>query len=525
MKLAVLVLAPVLLLAAAAAQESHGYRLPPPEVVSLLDAPETPRVQISPDARWMLLVERPANPTIADVARPWLGLAGDRIDPATNAPWRASYDTGLALRELAGKVERPIALPRGARIADVAWSHTSRRFAFTLATEHGLELWVANVEDAKPTKLVDRLNAALGGAFGWMPDGESVFAKLVPEGRGEAPPAPAVPDGPAIQETAGTKAPVRTYQDLLQSPHDEALFEHYGTSQIVLVEIATGRTTPIGKPGLREDVDVSPDGRHVIVATIHRPFSYVLPGSDFPTTVEAWSIGGQLERTIAEVPLGDNIPQEGVPTGPRAVQWQATAPASLVWAEALDGGDPKRKADWRDRWMRLAAPFDAPQKEPTELFRLAQRARGLQWMANENQVLATEYDRDRRWTRTMLFDVSDISGARVVEDRSVNDRYGDPGSPVSRLTERGTRIVRQDGEWIYRAGGGATSEGRAAVPRPVPAAHGASRTGCGAARAARTRASSRWPRARPTRRRRSSRCARARRSRRTGACATSRRTR
>jgi len=465
MKLLFGLLALFLLPVTAAAQQDSGYRLPPPEVVELLDAPETPSVRISPDGRFMLLVERPAMPSIADVSRPWIGLAGERIDPKTNAPWQASYDTAVSLRELTGKEARRVALPEGARIADVSWSHTSRRFAITIATDDGLELWIGDVSDGKAVKRLERMNAVLGGGFDWTPDGNAIVASVIPAGRGEAPAAPAVPSGPIVQETSGTTTPVRTYQDLLDDPHEELLFEHFGTSQIVRVDLATGKATPIGKPGLHEQASVSPDGKHILVSTLHRPFSYLMPAGRFPTRTEVWSIDGALEREIADIPLGENIPQEGVPLGPRNVQWQASAPANLVWVEALDGGDPKRKAEWRDKWMRLEPPFEAPPgagakaSEPVELFRLAQRARGLQWMADPDEVLASEFDRDRRWTRTLLFDLGDIAGARVVEDRSVNDRYGDPGSPVTKVTESGTRVVRQDGDWIYRSGAGATPDG------------------------------------------------------------------
>src|SRR5436305_3343995 len=37
------------------------------------------------------------------------------------------------------------------------------------------------------------------------------------------------------QETSGKAGPSRTFQDMLQNPHDEALFEYYATSQLVLV--------------------------------------------------------------------------------------------------------------------------------------------------------------------------------------------------------------------------------------------------------------------------------------------------
>ena len=53
----------------------------------------------------------------------------------------------------------------------------------------------------------------------------------------------------------------------------------------------------------------------------------------------------------------DGRKQAGVPTGPRQVHWRPTAPATLVWAEALDGGDPRKKTAPRDRLLTLAAPF------------------------------------------------------------------------------------------------------------------------------------------------------------------------
>jgi dipeptidyl aminopeptidase/acylaminoacyl peptidase len=47
----------------------------------------------------------------------------------------------------------------------------------------------------------------------------------------------------------------------------------------------------------------------------------------------------------------------------------------------------------------------------------------------------------------------------LVEDRSVRDRYGDPGRLVTVLDARGQRIVRQDGNWVYRTGPGDSPAG------------------------------------------------------------------
>jgi dipeptidyl aminopeptidase/acylaminoacyl peptidase len=204
-------------------------------------------------------------------------------------------------------------------------------------------------------------------------------------------------------------------------------------------------------------VDPSPDGAYLLVTRIRRPFSYLMSYRDFPETIEVREVAGEGVHLMAEVPMAENVPIGGVRTGPRNFGWRVGAPATLVWVEALDGGDPKQEAEWRDRWLAQAAPFDG---EASELLRTEHRAWGLRWMGDPNLVMASEYDRDRRWTRTLLHDLSDPSAEPIViDDRSVRDRYGDPGSPVLEVTTEGSFIVRQDGGWIYRSGQGASPEG------------------------------------------------------------------
>ena len=449
----------VLALFAAPQTAEAGWKVPPPEVVAIVDAPSPPMVLPSPDGQRLALVERPELPPLADVGRPWVGLAGLRIDPATNARARASHSTGLAVRGLGDAPARRVALPEGARLGDVRWSHTSQAIAFTLTRDDGVDLYVVDC-DAEGERLTPRLlaqdvNGVFGNGFDWMPDGVRLLVHLVDAARGERPAPPRVPAGPAVQETSGSNTPVRTYQDLLSGPHDEDLFEWLGATRLVIVDTRDMRqegSVGLGARGLVVSAEASPDGRHVLVQTLERPFSYLQTYREFPTRVELWHEAGGLEREVARLPAVEDVPIGGVPTGPRAHAWQQSAPATLVWLEALDGGDPKREAEQRDRWLALAAPFEG---EPRELLRTEQRASGLSWLRDGRHVLAGDYDRDRRWTRTGLYDLEHPEAPlRWLDDRSVNDRYGDPGSIQSELDDRGARLVRQDGPWIYRAGSG-----------------------------------------------------------------------
>ncbi|MBK7877884.1 MAG: S9 family peptidase [Planctomycetes bacterium] len=436
---------------------ADGYKLPPKEIVDLLDAPPTPQALPSPRGEWMLFVERPAMPSIEDVVRPWVPLAGMRVDPALNATQQLSFATGLEALDIASGAKTRIELPARARILDTRWSHKGARLALTLAGEHEVELWFADANTGVARKLVGGVNAVLGSGFAWMGDGERLLVNLVPKDRGPAPERGARPAGPSVQETAGTKTALRTYQDLLADAHRRGALPAPRDEPARDRRPAQGRALPRRKPALFADVELSPDDRHLLVTTLKRPFSYVLPAGLFPQTIEVWNLKGERERLVAEVPLGESIPQEGVRTGPRNVQWHAAAPATLVWAEALDGGDPKTKAEFRDRWMIWPAPFVG---EARLLVQLWKRAQGLQFLPRPDHVIVTEYDRDRRWTRTTCIDALDpAKDPLVLDDRSTNDRYGDPGAPVTIPNESGKRVVRLDGNVVYRSGRGASAEG------------------------------------------------------------------
>ncbi len=441
-------------LASASAQD--GYRTPPPEMVAVLDAAPTPDVEVSPDGRWLLLVERPSMPSIAEVARPWIGLAGSRIDPVLAMPQQTSFARGLVLKSIDDGAERRVPLRENARIGLVSWSPTSSRFVFTLAGEAGTELWTLDMRELQPKRVVTGLNGVLGSAFAWFADGDTLALKLVAPDRGAAPVRPEVPRGPAVQESAGRVTALRTYQDLLGDSEDEAAFVWNATSRIAIANLLDGTLRSIGKPDLFVSAEPSPDAQKLLVKRIERPFSYVLPASRFPETTEVRDLEANVLRTVVKSPLGDAIPMEGVPLGPRDVQWAASEPATLVWVEALDGGDPAAKAEARDRWVRHPAPYAAA---PEPFLTLEWRARGIRFLANPNVYLVAEYERDRRWMRSRIVDRSRQGASIIVDDRSRNDRYGDPGLFVSGTGPLGTRIVRQDGEFLYRIGLGASDAG------------------------------------------------------------------
>lgn len=454
-----------LILSVTKAQDNNvqpNYRMPPKAIADLVDAPPTPAVSISPNRELLLLMNRPNLPPITELAQPELRLAGLRINPRTNGKSQVFFYTKLTLMRVSDRSEREVGgLPPQARISNISWAPNGKQIAFTVTQENGIELWVADVEAAQARRLTEpRLNDAFtGSTFVWLSDSRTILCKLVPENRGAAPAQPIAPAGPVIQETVGKKAPTRTYQDLLKNSFDESLFEHYMTSQVVRVSI-DGTRTAIGAPGLIGRLAPSPDGKHLLVGTNHRPFSYIVPFFRFPERVEIWDLDGKVLRQIADLPLAEEVPIafDAVSKGPRAFTWRADAPATLCWAEAQDGGDPAVKTDVRDRLFLLAAPFTG---EPSVLASLGLRYGGIIW-GNDNLAWVAESWYKTRKERVWLAQPGAPNGnAKLLFDRSSEDRYTDPGNPVLQRTPQGTLVLftANDGRSIYMIGDGASPEG------------------------------------------------------------------
>lgn len=445
----------------ASSQTATGYKMPPKAIADLVDAPPTPAVSLSPNRTVLLILERPSLPPISELAAPEYRLAGLRLNPRTNGPSRESYFTRLVLKSIDAPTERVISgLPKDARITNVRWSPDGQYLAFTLTRASRIELWLAEVAKARAQQLLRApLNDAYGPAFVWLPDSKGLVVKLVSDTRGKEPTAPSVPEGPIVQETAGKTAAAPTFQDLLKNAHDEALFEYFLSSKLARVSLS-GQLTPIAKEGLIASFQPSPNGKYLLVESLHRPFSYLVPAARFPKKIEVIDLSGKLIKEIADLPLAEDIPlgRDAARKGVRNCAWRPDAPATLYWVEAQDNGDPKVKADVRDKLFILAEPFTGV---PKEIGALSYRFQSAMW-SDQHFVLITEGWWSTRKTRTWKFlpDAPDVRPDLLI-DRSFEDRYSDPGTPVMKSLPNGFSVLQltDGGNALLMIGDGASPEG------------------------------------------------------------------
>lgn len=408
----------------------------------------------------MLLVQPMIYPPIADLAEPILKLAGVRVNPRTNMERSyIFYWESLTLKDIASGKETPILLPPEVkRIDGIKWNAAGNLVAFINESKDEVELWVLDASTCRVKKIEGiMINPLLDNYLKWMPDQQTLLVKLIPPERGAPPKPSAVPPGPKIMESAGSAAASSTYEarDVLKTPGDADLFDYYAASQLALVSLPAGKVEFIGRPAIYDEIDPSPDGRYLLVNWIHRPYSYQRSYYRFPREVEIWSVDGKLAEHLVSQPLAEQVPIDGEITGPREHVWRPTSDATVVWAEALDGGDPENKVPHRDRLMQKPVGERAG-----ELCRTEQRYYKMRWIQQSGQVLVWEYDRDRKWFKVYMHDADDAAQApRLVWDMSIHERYNKPGEPVTMIMPNGVNVIRRQGDRIFLSGVGNSPQG------------------------------------------------------------------
>jgi dipeptidyl aminopeptidase/acylaminoacyl peptidase len=442
-------------------QENLTYQKPSAEILELVDAPLAPSVLMNDDYSMMILRYRNTFKTIQELSEEELRLAGLRINPKTNIGSRTNYYNNIKVRNLSGKEVQDVqGLPENARLTNFNWSPDQKKIAFTNTTSKGVEVWVLYTADTRVKKLTDaNVNANMRDVINWFEDSSSMLVKMVSKDRQLLiNTVTSVPSGPTISTNDGKKAQNRTYQDLLKNKNDEHNFEQLALSELYKVDL-NGKATAWMVSNMYGNISFSPDGEYVMVSTIKRPFSYLVPYRRFPSETIIYTKDGEKVQIVLEVPLIEDQPKGFMATreGRRNLSWRLDKPATLVYVEALDGGDPKNKIEFRDEVFELDAPFNG---EPKNLLKTKNRFYNIEW-GNDELAIAQDYWWNTRNTKTYVFNPSNASqGAKIIEDRNYQDVYSDPGQPVTKRNQFGSYVLALDGGNMFTIGDGFSKEGK-----------------------------------------------------------------
>jgi len=382
-------------------QENLTYQTPPASIMQLANYERTPSVAMDTKKEYLLFSYQSTYKTLEDLNQQEMSLGGLRINPVTNIATGTNYISNLKVRKLKDIESIQVAgLPVHPRIAFVNWSPDETRIAFTQTTEQGVELWLLDIASAQATRLTEPIvNANLGNPINWFADSSEMLVRLLPKNR------PALldakkdlPTGPTISVSEGSKAQNRTYPDLLKNSSDEANFVTLTTSELYKIDLK-GNAILFKKGNMYAGENISPDGKYVLITTLHKPFSYIVPLNRFPRLTVVYDIKGNEVKTVTDIALAEVLPKGfmAVRTGKRDINWRADQPSTLFYVEALDGGDPQTNVAFRDALFQWEAPFT---DTPTQMAKTISRFSHMTW-GNESVAVIHDEWYDTRNEKTI----------------------------------------------------------------------------------------------------------------------------
>lgn len=442
-------------------QDSHAYQLPPQPILQLADFERAPQVTIDTRKEFMLLTYRATYKSLDELNQPEMSMGGLRVNPVCRIASSIGYISNFKVRKVSETAAvQVLGLPENPRIAFVTWSPDETAVAFTHTTSSGVELWMLELKTATAKRLTEAVvNAVAGSPLNWFSDNRHLLIRLLPN---ELPAlidqSKELPTGPVVAESDGSTSQNRTYPDLLKNATDEKNFAILVASELYKVDLNGSKERFLPKD-LYVSESVSPDGNFVLVTTLHRPFSYLVPLFRFPQQTSVYDQNGRFVRLVNEVPLSETLPKGfmAVREGRRQMNWRLDKPCTLYFLEALDGGNPAVQVANRDALYQWDAPFDG---EPLLSVSLPQRFSNVIWGNGEVAVLQDEWF-DTRNEKTYLFSPDKANGElTLLTDRNFQDVYSDPGHFETWKNQFGKYTLAIENDCLFRIGDGFTPEGQ-----------------------------------------------------------------
>jgi dipeptidyl aminopeptidase/acylaminoacyl peptidase len=435
-----------------------NYQLPPKEILELADVSAPAQSMVSKSNKYLLLMERPQYKSLEELAEPELRLAGLRINPETFDMARAGYYTKLTLKTIANNATIQLSnLPEPLKAKNIGFSPNENFISFIQVNTQGLSLWVIDLKTGAAKELLkDQINNVMGNPFFWANNETGIYVKS----KGNKKPfasSKVLPLGPSTQDATGTKSAARTYQDLLKNKQDEAVFTYYASSELSFIQL-DGTIKNILPNAIYKRLSLSANESYLLYETISEPFSYTLPYSFFASETQILNLSSQEITRFYSRPLQDKLPLsfDAVEAGKRNIFWHPAKPATLVWCEAPDGGNPAQTSEIRDILYTADAPFTKAEK----LCELKNRFRGLTVSDNGIYVVSDFWYKTRN-TKTYVFRENKAQDMQVLFDRSSEDAYNDPGNFVTESNKYNREVLKlsKDFNTCYLIGEGYSPEG------------------------------------------------------------------
>ncbi|MFU8812766.1 MAG: S9 family peptidase [Balneolaceae bacterium] len=422
---------------------------------------------------------------LAAFAKPHYNLAGLQIDGQANRQRSLTTQratTGIELVNARTGERRALPIPDGLSISHINWSPDGTQLAWLGHEASETHLYVTNAESGNTRQVTRRpVLATMEPMVQWSGDGQFLFTVLVPENRGNKPVRPASPDRLQVTVTTPDENRLRTYPSLLKDRYEADLLEYYITGQLVRIEVRNRRAQNIGQPAMIRNADASPDGSYVMVQTVQKPFSQLVPVSRFAWDEEIWDLNGNRLVLLRQMQANEGIPDSDLieDFGRRDIKWRPDGeglsmllkPEEDDDEEADDNGESNgnnsgnsSQNDIADRVIQWLPPFG--DDDQTVLYESKQELRSVSYDRDGERLYLNE--RRRGTDRLFVYDPATPDSLYTITESKTDDFYDRPGSPSFTPGALGVSVVRttDDGEHLILTGMEIFEEFNEQAPRP-----------------------------------------------------------
>lgn len=456
--------------------DAEKFLFPPKPIADLVTAPRHLNVTLgnfSPTGEFALVARGQGMPSMAQMAKPYVNLGGEMIDPAAFRDRALAFRSAgsLELRPLSGG-EPVVIKVEGATLGAGEWSPDGKRVAFMGHYADRTHLYVYDLASKRTTRVSDdRVNTGLVAKIQWTDRGSKLVTVVVPSGIGAFPAAPAVPDQPLVRVTDKRRNSIRTFRTLLQNPYEQQQFEYLCTAQLVRYdEVQRGWSRRnIGKPALIRAFDASPKGDVFRVTTTLKPFSYLVPVGSFGSKEELWDLEGKVlselnkrELTFEDPPAGGGGPgARNRETGKRNLQWRPDG-EGMSFLRQAPAEEGKSEASRKDQLVQWLPPFG--DKDVKVIYEQDARMASVRYNSDVSILLISETQGTNETVQMVR--LNQPSQKTQITTRKSDEFLANPGTLMSAPNAWGVDTVRTDGVKAFLTGTVYGKDPTQEAPRP-----------------------------------------------------------
>lgn len=313
---------------------------------------------LAPNRQWLAMAQGNRYPTVEQLDPEYLFHAVGKSF-SLKAPLEkvtAEFEVLQLLHVETGRVTS-LQLPK-ASILSVSWSPDSTQMALLVRQQEQVKLWRYTVNSAELTPWSERVISAQfsSDSVVWLPDSRSVIIRhSVSQPRSQS----GNHTSALSLKASAEEIQDRVYRDALDSADRRELFYRLTLQQAVLIN-HDGKSRELSEPAMLEKMQISPDGRYVLLQFLDEALHATLKFSRLARRYQVVEITSA--KPVATPPsLAAAVLQARQPDsaaeGARLVQWLSGEAAALTWVEARETQGSKVNALARDQVKIWKAPF------------------------------------------------------------------------------------------------------------------------------------------------------------------------